>query len=229
MGNDYGLVVERFNEECEALKLTQQRLCGYMHMHQSNLSKSKSGYRRFSYPEVKGLCDADADVFYIFTGIKAKCCYELQELSDAPLEELSCCLNTVYLHTRTARLLNRGKISFEAIQRQLEYMQCAAGSIDGSTNIFYQVQHRFNYTQEKMADILGTSTRSLQALEHGRKLPDSEMIWKMYDRFLVSPAYILNDPKGMRSELNYVLSLLENDDREIVLKILECGCRLMGP
>ena len=80
-----------------------------------------------------------------------------------------------------------------------------------------------------MAELLGVSTRSLQALEKGTKLPDSEMIWKMYDRFLVSPAFILNDPKGMRNELNYVLGLLEEDDREIMLKILENGYKLIRP
>ena len=229
MENNYMLVVERLNEECQQLKLPQQRLCGYTHMLQSNFSKSIAGYRRFSYPEVKGLCDSMADVFYIFTGIKSKHNYGSPELNSAHPDDLLCCLNSVYLHSRTARSMNQNKTVFGTIRKQLEYLQCTAGSIDGRSNVFYQMQHRYGYTQEKMADVLGISTRSLQALEKGTKLPDSEMIWKMYDRFLVSPAFILNDPKGMWTELNYVLSLLDKDDREIMLKILENGCRLVRP
>ena len=125
--------------------------------------------------------------------------------------------------------MNQNSTVFGTIQKQLEYIQCTAGSIDDRNNVFYQIQHRYGYTQDSMAELLGVSTRSLQALEKGTKLPDSEMIWKMYDRFLVSPAFILNDPKGMRNELNYVLSLLEEDDREIMLKILENGYRLIRP
>ncbi len=227
MGNDYMLVVERFHEEFERLELTQQRLCGYLHMRQSNLSKSIAGYRRFSYSEMKGLCGSSADVFYIFTGIKATDDYGLPEPHSARPEELLCCLGTVYLHIRAAGLLNRDKASCGMVQKQLEYIQCAFGKLDGRDNIFYQVQHHYNYTQEKMAEILGTSTRSLQALENGRKLPDSEMIWKMYDRFLVSPAFILNDPRGMWNELNHVLSLLEKDSRDIILKLLDNSFCLM--
>lgn len=229
MGDNYMLVIERLNEECERLKLPQQRLCSYMHMLQSNFSKSKTGHRRFSYPEVKGLCDSMADVFYIFTGIKAPCSHGLPELPFTHPEELLCCLNSVYLHSKAAKSMNQNSTVFGTIQKQLEYIQCTAGSIDDRNNVFYQIQHRYGYTQDSMAELLGVSTRSLQALEKGTKLPDSEMIWKMYDRFLVSPAFILNDPKGMRNELNYVLGLLEENDREIMLKILENGYRLIRP
>ena len=60
----------------------------------------------------------------------------------------------------------------------------------------------------------------MRELENGRILPDSEMIWKMYDLFKVSPAFILEDTKGLWRELNCALNLLEDDDRKAAVRIL---------
>ena len=53
------------------------------------------------------------------------------------------------------------------------------------------------------------------------------MVWKMYHLFEISPAYILEDDKGLWKELNYVLDLLENNEREMVIRILENEQELM--
>jgi len=227
MAGNYQLVLQRLKEEREHAKLTQQRLCSYMQIRQSNFSKAETGHRRFAYPEVKGLCTSDVNIFYIFTGNKAKDSLEFPAPSKPGPEELICYLNTLYLQARTARILNRDKTSFEVIRNQLEYIQYGAGSIGTYNNVFYHTRNRRGYTQKKMADILGLDIKKLQGLEKGQKLPDSEIIWKMYDLFRVSPAFILNDPKGLWHELDYMLGLLDDGDREIMLRILENGHKLI--
>lgn len=221
MDDNYSLVLQRLREERERRKLTQQRLCTYMRIHQSNFSKAETGHRRFSYPEVKRLCSSDIDVFYIFTGHKPRSRWEFPELSEIGPEELICHLSTLYVQARTVRSLNRDKASFETIRKQLEYVQCDTGNKGAINSIFCSIRNRYDYTQKKMADILGMDIKTLQALEKGRKLPDSEIIWKMYDRFQVSPAFLLNDPRGLWNELNCMLDLLEDNDRRLMMQILE--------
>lgn len=80
-----------------------------------------------------------------------------------------------------------------------------------------------------MADTLGVDIKKLRELEKGRQLPDSELIWKMYDLFRVSPAFVLKDAKGMLNELNYVLDLMEEEDRNIILEILKNEYMVIRP
>lgn len=227
MNDNYELVLQRLREEREHQKLTQQRLCSYMQIQQSNFSKAETGHRRFAYPEIKRLCTSDVDIFYIFTGNKAKNSREFPGSPETGPEELICGLNTLYVQARTARVFNRDTASFEVIQKQLEYIHWGAENTGIYNNTFRYMRIRHGYTQQKMSDILGLDIKKLQGLEKGKKLPDSEIIWKMYDLFHVSPAFILNDPKGLWHELDYMLGLLYDSDREIMLRILENSHKLI--
>ena len=220
MDSKYQNVLRRLREEREKLNLTQRLLCYRMKMLQSHYSRAETGSKRFSYYEIKGLCTSDVDVLYVFTGKKALDGEELSELQECGPEELMCYLNTLYALARTAKTVNKKKTVFETIREQLEYIQCENGSCGTKNNIFYCVRIRKDLTQQKMAELLGVDIKKLRELENGRILPDSEMIWKMYDLFQVSPAFILEDTKGLWKELNYALNLLEDDDREIVVRIL---------
>lgn len=227
MDSKYQNVLRRLREERENLNLTQRLLCYRMKMLQSHYSRAETGSKRFSYYEIKGLCTSDVDVLYVFTGKKASDGEELSELQECGPEELMCYLNLLYGMARTAKIMDKKKTAFEAIQEQLEYIQCENGSSGAKSNIFYCVRIRKELTQQKMADLLGVDIKKLRELENGRILPDSEMIWKMYDLFRVSPAFILEDTKGLWKELNCALNLLEEDDRKLVIRILKDMHRLL--
>jgi len=78
-----------------------------------------------------------------------------------------------------------------------------------------------------MVDLPEADIKKLRKMEKGRQLPDSEIIWKIYKQFHVSPAFILEDLMGMRHERNYVLGLLDNESREAMLHILESCHKLV--
>lgn len=220
MSSDYQYVLRRLKEEREKLNLTQRLLCYRMKMLQSHYSRAEAGSKRFSYYEIKGLCTSDVDVLYVFTGKRSKIQQEFLDRQECSLEEILCYLNTVYILAKAVKSVDRNRTVFDTIQKQLEFIQCGNGSTGIKNNIFYCVRNQRNYTQQKMSDMLGVDIKKLRELENGRILPDSEMIWKMYDLFQVSPAYILEDPKGLWKELNYILDNLENNERETIIQIL---------
>lgn len=227
MDSKYQNVLSRLKEEREKLNLTQRLLCYRMKMLQSHYSRAESGNKRFSYYEIKGLCTSDVDVLYVFTGKKAADEKELSELQECDAEELMCYLNILYALAKAVKPSDERENAFGAIRKQLEFIQCGNGSAGAKNNIFYRVRIQKDYTQQKMANLLGVDIKKLRELENGRILPDSEMIWKMYDLFRVSPAFILEDTRGLRKELNYSLDLLEEDDRKIAIRILMDMHRLL--
>ncbi len=229
MNNDYQHVLSRLKEERERWNLPQRLLCYCMKIQQSHFSKGETGHRYFSYHELEGLCTSDVDVLYVFTGNKAKNGRSFPGLSEFGTEEAICCLNIVYTLASAAWFMHRDKTAFEQIRQHLEYIQCGSGNTGTKNNVFFYVRNRCGYTQKKMADELGVDIKKLRELEKGRLLPDSGLIWKMHDRFHVSPAFILKDAKGLWNELNYVLDLLDDSDREIILRILENGHKLLRP
>lgn len=229
MGNQYYHMLSRLREERERRNLTQRLLCYHMKIQQSHFSKAETGQRRFSYLELKGLCSTDIDVLYVFTGKRPKNETGFLKPADLSLEEILCFLNIMYIVADTAWSANHRKTSFEQIRLQLEYTKYCGSNARNQKSIFPYVRNKHGYTQQKMANTLGIDIKKLRELEKGRLLPDSEIIWKMYDLFHVSPALILKDPKGLRNELNYTLDLLEDNDRESMLQILENGYKICRP
>lgn len=229
MDKGYSSALQRLKEEREKWNLTQRMLCYHMKIQQSRLSKAETGNRYFSYHELEGLCTSDVDVFYVFTGKRPKNPLKfLDPLKVAP-EELMCYLNVVYLLASAVKGTNRDNTAFSQIRQQLEYIQYCFGNIEPTNNIFYRLRNRYDYTQQKMANVMGMDIKKLQRLEKGVRLPDSEVIWKMYDLFHVSPAFVLRDAKGLWNELNYELELLDDNDREVMAQILENAFSFMRP
>lgn len=229
MDNQYYHILSRLREERERRNLTQRLLCYHMKIQQSHFSKAETGQRRFSYHELEGLCNTDIDVLYVFTGKRPKAEPEFLNPANLSPEEILCFLDIVYIVADTAWTANQRKASYEQIRLQLEYVKYRSSNDRTQSSIFHYVRNKRGYTQQKMADALGMDIKKLRELEKGRLLPDSEIIWKMYDLFRVSPALILKDPKGLRNELNCALDLLEDDDRESMLQILENGHKICRP
>lgn len=235
MYQDYNHVLQRLKEERTQCGLTQRQLCRYAEIPQSAFSRAETGCRRFSYPALKRSCASGMDIFYVFTGNKAENVLGFLELSETTSEELLCHLGTVYIYASATRPLNQSRtyseissqISIEKIRKQLEYISYVSGNTKANQNIFFCVRNYYGYTQEKMTDLLGIDIKKLRNLEKGRRFPDSELIWKLYDQFHISPAFILKDARGLWNELNYVLGMLQDDDREAMLRILENGHALI--
>lgn len=233
MNSNYKNFALRLKEERIRCGLTQQQLCNYIGVPQSSLSRTETGYIRFTYPRLRYLSDADIDIFYVFTGNRAPDILNFPEPSKAAPEELLYLLNVVSIHVNAAQTHNRISLknppnpSFEQISRQLAYLQYLSENAKTRPNIFHCLRRHRGYTQQKMAGLLGMDIKTLRNLEKGRRLPDSEVIWKMYHQFHISPAFILKNPKGLRKELNYILGLLEGDDREVMLRILRDGYDLI--
>ena len=221
MNNDYQYILARLREERERQHLTQRLLCYRMKIQQSHFSKAETGHRYFSYHELEGLCTSDIDVHYVFTGKRAKTEREFPGSSAFNIAEAICCLNIIHTLASAVWFLYRDKPSFEQIQQHLRYIQCGSGKTKSTANIFFYVRNRCGYTQKKMADILGMDIKKLRELEKGRLLPDSGLIWKMYEQYHVSPAFILKDARGLWNEMNCMLELLDDSDRAIMQRILE--------
>lgn len=233
MNSNYKDFALRLREERVRCGLTQQQLCRRLQTPQSAFSRAETGCIRFSYIKLKYISATDIDIYYVFTGNRAPDILDFPELSKTASEELSYLLNVVSIHVNAARTYSRLfpqnplKPSFEQAGKHLEYLQYLSENTKAHPNIFYCLRHYYGYTQGKMAGLLGMDIKKLRSLEVGRLFPDSEIIWKMYHQFHISPAFILKDPKGMRQELNYILGLLEEDARNTMLRILRDGYDLM--
>ncbi len=248
MSKNYNCFMLRWKEERLGCGLTQKQLCRCTEMVQSSASKAETGRRRLAYPEIKKACASGMDIFYIFTGIKSTYGKSSLNLMEATPEELLGHLSAVYVYANAVKMSNLQQDShkafpetltgdfsetschkaisgnsFQQIREQLEYLRYMPAGIRANQNVFYCVRKYHGYTQEKMAGLLGMDIKTLRALEKGKRFPDSETLWKMYCLFHVSPAFLLMDAKGLRSELNYVLSLLTERQRDAMLRILENG------
>lgn len=234
MKNDYMSVMIRFKEERIQYDLTQQQLCGHIKMTQSAFSRAEAGLRRFSFPETKKLCPV-VNIYYVFTGMKAKDAWRSMNPAASTAEEILCHLYLIHIITNASWIINRFEAisgisvrhSFVRIQEHLEYLHYFPEGFKSGQNIFHNVRHYCGLTQKRMAAMLGMDIKKLRKLEKGRLLPDSEVVWRMYDCFRVSPAFILKDVNALRNELDYILGLLDENDRKAILQILEIWTKLL--
>ena len=62
-----------------------------------------------------------------------------------------------------------------------------------SFNLFVAIRNSLGIRQIPMADKLGMDVKKLCDLEKGRCLPDMEIVWRLYDMFVISPAFVLKN------------------------------------
>ena len=72
-------------------------------------------------------------------------------------------------------------------------------------NIFLLVRQDLKYLQSQMAELLEVDIKKLRDLEKGKSMPDSELLWFMYDRFYIPPAVILKSKKGLLGEMSCLM------------------------
>lgn len=208
MSVTYDDVLKRLIEERHRLSWTQKEMSKCVRMEQSNYSKVELGLRRLSYYDLKYLCETDVDVHYIYTGQKSSGQYA-GFFYERSYDELLCYLRVMYSVSELKYkedFTGKWKIIYEKIK----YVPLIEGN-QKHYNIFEEIRHSLNYQQQKMAGLLGVDVKKLRDLENARRLPDSELLYRLYELFCIPPAAILKDRKGMASELGILLDMLDPD------------------
>lgn len=190
----YENVLERLREERGRLSITKADMSRYLHMDQSNYRKAELGqYRRFSYFEVKSMSDLGINVNYIYTG-KVKKVITLDFIEKLSVNRLKSILQIIYTIVELSYKEGFNQ-QYKALLEELKYIFFIKQNVNPS-DIFLTVRRLKGYTQIKMADMIGVDVKKLRDLENGKKLPDSEIISKMYEVFKILPVVILVQSYG---------------------------------
>lgn len=213
----YNDVLKRLFEERNRMAWTQKEMSQHIHMNQSNYSKVELGLRRLSYYEIKQLYEAGVDVYYIYTGERNSGKYA-DFLVQSSYTELLCFLNIFY----SIAIMRYQKEPSEKWEGILARLQCVSLKVKDqqSQNIFLLLRSSMGWQQKKMADKLGVDIKKMRDLENGRKLPDSEILSRLYEIFHVSPAIVLEDRKGLESEITVFLEKISKKEEQEIIEIL---------
>lgn len=203
----YENVLERLREERGRLSITKADMSRYLHMDQSNYRKAELGqYRRFSYFEVKSMSDLGINVNYIYTG-KVKKVITLDFIEKLSVNRLKSILQIIYTIVELSYKEGFNQ-QYKALLEELKY-------------IFLTVRRLKGYTQIKMADMIGVDVKKLRDLENGKKLPDSEIISKMYEVFKILPVVMIGTKNCMLDTILYILDEIKKEDREKIVDIIK--------
>lgn len=218
MSVTYNEVLERLMEERKRLELSQKEMARIVYITQSNYSKVEKGLHRLSYEELKYLSAAKVDIYYIFTGHRCAGKY-VEYFQKYTYSELGCYLGIIYLLIA----LNGYRFDSEEwknIEKRVKYVSLIL-DCQKSFNIFLVIRHMTGSRQKPMADKLGVDIKKLRELEKDRCLPDSELIWKLYSLFHISPAIVLKDKNSMVNEIDSLLEAIEEENGAEVIDIIK--------
>ena len=206
----YQDVLKRLKQERLRNQWSQMRMSQCMRMSQSHYSKAELGIRRLTYYELQFLCDSEIDVHFVFTGNK-------RENSDYDFfqgysyTELMCFLKMLY---SISEYFYRNKSVYgNKAYKRAEYMKYVVFSGDLNRNILYDIRKAEDCTQFKMAEILEVDIKKLRDLENGSRLPDSELLFRIYRAFHVPPAVLLKDKDGIASEICCLFDFMSEKQR----------------
>ena len=211
MCTKYQDFLDKLKEERISRKWTQLQMGQKLRMTQSHYSKAEMGSRRFTYYEMKCLCETDLDIYYIFTGYRCRTEYR-EFFKTCTYEELKCylgMLGPVVEHLYRNRSLD---IKWD-VYKKIEMIHYSLTPCKDDKTIFYSFRRGMDYSQKEMADILDIDVKKLRSMENGSALPDSEIIWKVSEEIGVPFSIILNDVNGLGGEISYLVELIENDTR----------------
>lgn len=109
---------------------------------------------------------------------------------------------------------------YKALLEELKYIFFIKQNVNPS-DIFLTVRRLKGYTQIKMADMIGVDVKKLRDLENGKKLPDSEIISKMYEVFKILPVVMIGTKNCMLDTILYILDEKKKEDREKIVDIIK--------
>lgn len=213
MSATYNEVLKRLIEERKRLGLSQDEMARLVYITQSNYSKVEKGVHRLSYEELKYLSKSKVDIFYIFTGYRCAGKY-VEYFERYTYIELCCYLSIIY----SVVVLNDCRSSTEQWKDLVKRVKYVTLVLDckRASNIFLDIRHMTGSRQKPMAEKLGVDIKKFRELEKDRCLPDSEIIWKLYNSYQVSPAVVLKDKNCLINEISSLLETLEERWMEVM-------------
>ncbi len=219
MSADYKEILNRIKEERMRLALSQSEMSQFARIDQSDFSKVELGTRRLKYAEIKGLCESPADVYFIFTGKRAP--KEYKELFvNCTYDKLVDILNIIIkllIATKkgdVAACWNGVYVSIEEVCRQGNFRK-------EHLNAFSIIRRLKHSRQKAVAEELGIDVKKYRCLENGKKLPDSELVWELYNYHGLSPSIILKDKNCLICEIGCTLMELNEQTREKVIEFIK--------
>ncbi len=219
MSTTYNDVLNRLKEERKRLSLSQNEMSRYARMSQSNYSKVELGTRRFSYSELKYLCETQADVQYIFTGQRAGKEYMdfFERYSYVKLLDILNILSAVDVAVSGKNTNER----WRDVYINAEGVYCRGEMYRENPNMVSVIRRLNYYRQQEMARNLGVDVKKFRDLENGRSLPDSELVWRLYDMFNIPPAIILKDKNCLVSEICCILEKFDSETKDKVMAVIQ--------
>lgn len=215
----YQNLLERLKEERLAKKWSQDQISQKLQMSQSHYSKVELGNRRFTYYEVQDLYELELDAHYIFTGQRSAIA-EDAFFSHCDYRELHFYLHVLAYMAEYFYMVGRSE-DWKAVYRELEYIKYVTAPDNTDDNTLFLLRRMLNYSQQTMAEKLGVDIKKVRAMENGESLPDSEILWRLYQLFRIPPAVFVKNQRGMVSAFSCLLDILTREDREHALEVLQ--------
>lgn len=214
----YESALARLKDERGRLSVTQEQMSRYIHISQSYYSKVERGERLLAYYELKSMCEHGMDVHFIFTG--QRCGNKYKEFfRKLKYSELLGCLNILSAAVKYLYISETAE-HWEPVYRQVIFLNCVENQQRAEANVFYGLRKQLDCSQQKMAGELGVDVKKLRALETNKTLPDSEIVYKLYDMYHIPPATVLKDAEGLANVISCLLEMMNADKGEIVFRFL---------
>ncbi len=213
MSASYEEVLKRLIEERGRLGLSQNDMAQIVHITQSNYSKVENSRYRLSYAELKYLSESEIDIYYVFTGYKSAGKY-IERFQQYTFAELCCFLGIIYSVVNLYASKHKSKQGDELTDR-VKYVPLILEQRK-SFNLFVAIRNSLGIRQIPMADKLGMDVKKLCDLEKGRCLPDMEIVWRLYDMFGISPAFVLKNKYCMLHEISALIESAEQNGVQLV-------------
>ena len=219
MNVSYQNVLERLKEERLRNNWSQEQISQRLKMSQSHYSKVELGKRRFTYYEVQDLYDLEVDAHYIFTGQKSSVKCEAF-FSGCDYRELNFYLHVLAYMAEYFYVVGKSE-EWGAMYKELAYMRYVTAPDMKDDNTLFLLRRLLNYNQQTMAEKLGVDIKKVRAMENGESLPDSEILWNLYQSFRIAPAVFTKNQRGMTSAVTCLMDILPKKEREHAMEALQ--------
>lgn len=132
----------------------------FVRINQSNYNKAEQGVRRFSYYELKYLCDSPVDVQYVITGNKCEEKYK-KYFAQYEYEQL---VNITNIISSVGMVVRDGEVleCWKNIYVNAEALLCKEKIKKAEVNMFFLIRQLRDYRQQHMAKLLGVDVKKLR-------------------------------------------------------------------
>lgn len=219
MNESYQNVLQRLKEERKRKKWSQEQISRQLRMSQSHYSKVELGKRRFTYYEVQYLYGLDVDAHYIFTGQKSGTEQE-GFFSNCDYRELNFYMH-ILAYVAEYLYVVRRLSNWETVYKELKYIGYITAPDRINDNSLFALRRAVECSQQKMAEKLGVDIKKIRSMENGESLPDSEILWNLYQFFRIPPAVFIKSERGMVCAIGCILSMLGEENREHAMTVVE--------